>query len=78
VVRDDRITPRSNATLLFVNDTKKNAEITAKTDATGRFAVELPAGEYTLYVPGRDGKPVFHSQVLVKKTDDRLVTVVSR
>lgn len=77
MVRDDRITPQSNTTLRFVGD-KKGSEITARTDASGRFTVELPAGEWTLYVPGRDGKPVFHSQVFVRNSDDRLVTVVSR
>jgi hypothetical protein len=76
VVRDDRITPRANATLRFVND--RDEEVTAKADKTGRFTVELPAGEWTLYSPGVDGKPEFHSTVLVKNADDRRVTVVSR
>ena len=77
VVRDDRISPRANATLLFVGD-GKGQEVSAKTDPAGRFAVALPAGEWTLFVPGPEGKPVFHSQVLVRHADDRLVTVVSR
>lgn len=76
VVRDDRITPRANATLRFVNE--NDDEVIAKADKTGRFAVELPAGEWTLYAPGVDGKPEFHSTVLVKNADDRRVTVVSR
>jgi hypothetical protein len=76
VVHDDRITPRANATLRFVGD--KDEHVLAKADLTGRFAVELPAGEWTLYVPGTDGKPVFHSSVVVRDSDDRRVTVVSR
>jgi len=76
VVRDDRITPRANATLRFVNE--NDDEVVAKADRTGRFAIELPAGEWTLYSPGVDGKPEFHSTVLVKNADDRRVTVVSR
>jgi hypothetical protein len=76
VVRDDRITPRANATLRFVND--NDEEVIAKSDATGRFAVNLPAGEWTLYTPGKDGQSTFHSTVYVKPTDDRRVTVVSR
>jgi hypothetical protein len=76
VVYDDRITPRANATLRFVGE--KDEEVTAKADLTGRFAVELPTGEWMLYVPGKDGKPVFHSQLVVRESDNRLVTVVSR
>lgn len=76
VVRDDRITPRANATLRFVND--NDEEVVAKADPTGRFAVNLPAGEWTLYAPGTDGKATFHSTVYVKPSDDRRVTVVSR
>lgn len=76
VVRDDRITPRANATLRFVGE--KDEEVTAKADRTGRFDVDLSAGEWTLYLTGADGKPTFHSTVLVRGSDDRRVTVVSR
>src|SRR5258708_18331238 len=76
VVRDDRITPRPNAILKFMGD--QDVEVTAKSDAAGRFAVELPPGEWTLMVPGKDGKPTFHSTLLVRRDDDRRVTVVSR
>jgi len=76
VVRDDRITPRANATLKFVGD--GDIEVMAKADATGRFAVELPPGEWTLYLRGADGKAKFHSTLVVRRDDDRRVTVVSR
>ncbi len=76
VVRDDRITPRPNATLTFTAEAGK--AVKAQTDFNGRFMVELPAGEYTLTVPGADGKPVYHSMVNVKNADNRLVMVVSR
>ena len=76
VVRDDRITPRANATLKFVGD--GDVEVTAKADAVGRFAVELPPGEWTLYLPGADGQAKFHSTLVVRREDDRRVTVVSR
>jgi hypothetical protein len=76
VVRDDRITPRSNAMLKFVG--AKDEQVVAKADPAGRFAVQLPPGEWTLYVPGQDGKATFHSTLVVRKTDDRTVTVVSR
>lgn len=76
VVRDDRITPRANAALKFVGD--DDVEVTAKADAAGRFAVELPPGEWTLYLPGADGTSKFHSTLVVRRDDDRRVTVVSR
>jgi hypothetical protein len=38
----------------------------------------LPAGDWTLYLNGSDGKAVFHSQITVRNNDQRLVTVVSR
>jgi hypothetical protein len=77
IVNDDRISPLSNAKLSFVEE-GKGSEIIAKADYSGRFSVELPAGEYTLYIPGNKGQQVFHSTLLVKNTDNRVVTVVSR
>jgi len=76
VLRDDRITPRANTTLRFVNE--QDVEVTAKADPSGRFAVELPAGEWTLMMTGLNGKPAFHSTLMVRNDDDRKVTVVSR
>ena len=76
MVRDDRITPRANATLKFVGDS--DVEVTAKADAAGRFAVELPPGEWSVYLRGADGKSKFHSTLVVRRDDDRRVTVVSR
>lgn len=76
VVRDDRITPRANTTLRFVGD--GDVRVTARADAAGRFAVELPPGDWTLYLPGADGQDRFHSTLVVHRDDDRRVTVVSR
>jgi hypothetical protein len=76
VVRDDRITPRANAALRFVGE--KDEQVTARADRAGRFEVDLPAGEWTLYLTSTDGRPTFHSTILVRGSDDRRVTVVSR
>jgi hypothetical protein len=76
VVRDDRITPRPNAVIKFAG--QGGAEILTKADYSGRFAVNLPAGEWSMFTPGADGKSAFHSTLLVKNTDNRNVTVVSR
>lgn len=78
VVADDRITPKGNARIFFTNTAKKGEEYSVQADPTGRFNVELPAGDWTLYLNGSDGKAVFHSQITVRNNDQRLVTVVSR
>jgi hypothetical protein len=78
VVSDDRITPKSGARVIFASAGKQGSQISAQADRTGRFAVELPAGEWTIYMTGSDGKPVYHSDINVKNNDQRLVTVVSR
>jgi hypothetical protein len=77
LVRDDRITPRSNGSLKFVSE-KTGEHMVAKADSGGRFAIDLPAGEWTIYTPGNDGKQAFHSTLMVKNDDRRNVTVVSR
>lgn len=76
VVRDDRITPRAGAALKFVGDSDE--QVVARADLAGRFAVDLPAGEWTLYLTGPDGQATFHSTLVVRNQDDRRVTVVSR
>jgi hypothetical protein len=78
VVRDDRITPRGNAKMLFVSVEKQGPQETATTDSTGRFDVALKAGEWLMYVAGEDGKPEYHSKLTVQASDDRVVTIVSR
>jgi hypothetical protein len=78
VVADDRITPKGNARIFFANTVKKGEEYSVQADPTGRFNVELPPGDWTLYLNGNDGKAVFHSQITVRNNDTRLGTVVSR
>jgi hypothetical protein len=78
IVSDDRITPKSGARIFFASVGEKGREYSAQADPTGRFAIELPPGDWELYMSGNDGKPAFHSQINVKSNDQRLVTVVSR
>jgi hypothetical protein len=75
VVSDDRITPKAGARIIFANAGK---QLTAQAGPDGRFAIELPAGDWDIYMSDRDGKPVYHSQLSVNRNDQRLVTVVSR
>lgn len=78
VVSDDRITPKAGAKIFFANVAKQGTELSAQADPAGRFAIELPPGEWNLFMTGADGKPVFHSQIAIAQNDQRLVTVVSR
>lgn len=78
IVSDDRITPKSGARIYFATAGKQTTQLSAQADPSGRFAIELPAGDWDLYMTGTDGKPVYHSQISVKNNDQRLVTVVSR
>jgi hypothetical protein len=78
VVFSDRITPRGNAKILFVNVEKNGPQESVQTDELGRFSTQLETGDWLMYVPGKDGKPEFHTRLTIQPADDRLVTVVSR
>jgi len=78
VVHDDRFTPRAAARVVFVNASQSTARETANTDALGRFAVNLPQGDYWMYVAGGADKPTYHSTIRMAAGNDRTVTVVSR
>jgi hypothetical protein len=78
IVAEDRITPRAGTRLYFAASERTKPQFSTQADPAGRFTVELPAGEWAMYMTGSDGKPVFHSQISVKNSDQRLVTVVSR
>jgi len=77
VVADDRITPKGGSRIIFSNS-NQGQQFSAQADPAGRFAIDLPPGEWNLYMTAADGKPVYHSQIDVKHNDQRLVTVVSR
>ena len=51
--------------------------VEAFADPTGRFDIDLPAGEWKLYVNGT-GREAYHSKMTVQPADDRVVMVVSR
>ncbi len=78
VVADDRITPLGGTQIFFASVQRKGEQIAAQADPTGRFQVELPAGEWNLYTTGANGKAVYHSQISVHNNDQRLVTLVTR
>jgi len=78
VVSDDRFTPKGGSRIYFANASTPETKLSAQADPTGRFAVNLPAGDWNLYLTDAQGKPVYHSQISMKASDQRLVTVVSR
>jgi hypothetical protein len=78
VVFEDRITPRSDAKLLFVSATDRGSQFTANTNEIGQFGVTLPSGDWLMYVTDQNGKSDFHSKLTIQRMDDRVVTVVSR
>jgi len=78
VVYDDRITPQSGARIVFTSTNNNGSRYTAQADASGRFNVELPAGDWNLAMLASNGQAEYHSQIQVQKNDDRMLTVVSR
>jgi len=71
-------TPRGGAQMVFVSAQKQDVRLAATADRSGRFQVDLPAGGWYVYLAGADGKATYHSQLSVKPSESRNVTVVSR
>lgn len=78
LVADDRITPMDRATVTFVSLIDGRTRETARTDSLGQFAVDLPKGEWAIYVPDRSGRADYHSRLKVESGDQRSVLVVTR
>jgi hypothetical protein len=75
IVQRDQ-TPRAGASVLFVSaETGSRQTVTA--NGTGRFQVNLASGNWLVYVPGRDGTPLFHSRVNVNDKQPTRITVVN-
>ena len=74
----NNFTPRGGAQLVFVSAQKHDVRQAAVADPTGRFQVDLPAGGWYVYLAGADGRTTYHSQLTVKPSESRNVTVVSR
>jgi hypothetical protein len=71
-------TPRGGAQMVFVSVQKQDLRVAATADSAGRFHVDLPAGGWYVYLAGADGKATYHSQLTVKPSESRNLTVVSR
>jgi hypothetical protein len=78
VVLPDRITPRSNVKLVFVNADKPDQREYVSANAYGEFDVRLAAGKWNLYVGGENDRATYHKQVSLGDRDTYDYKVVSR
>jgi hypothetical protein len=76
VVRSDN-SPRANTRVLFV-DAAVGSRQTVTTNTSGRFDVDLPAGNWLVYLYGPDDIARFHSRIDVGATQSARVMLVNR
>jgi hypothetical protein len=69
--------PQRNTRVLFVSQDQERLQMTATTDTSGKFDIQLASGNWLVYTPGADGRPVFNQKVYVEGTGPRSVLLVS-
>jgi hypothetical protein len=77
VVRSDRA-PLGGVRVLFVNADRQGAQQSVTADAGGKFHARLSAGNWLVYVPGANGKLVYHTRIQVQEEQTQQMTLVSR
>jgi len=77
VVSDARA-PKAGVKLTFVSANNQAADQTVTADAAGRFDVQLPAGQWLVYVRTADGQQVYHSRIEVGGKQTSPFVLVSR
>lgn len=77
VVRNDQTTPLAGAKLVLVSAADKNVREYATADEFGRFDLQVPTGNWHLYVGDGSGRASFHKTVSLGEAE-RTFTVVSR
>jgi hypothetical protein len=78
VVLSDQVTPRPGAKLVFVNATDLKTREYATADQFGNFDLQLPAGDWFMYVGNGDGKASFQRKITIADAKARNFLVVSR
>lgn len=78
VVLNDQITPRAGAKLVFVNVADQKQREYATADGYGNFDLQLPSGDWYMYVGTGDGKATFQRKITIAPAADRNFLVVSR
>ncbi len=65
--------------MTFVSASKQAADQTVTADAAGNFNVQLPAGEWLVYLRTADGQQVYHSRLEVTGAQQKTpIVLVSR
>jgi hypothetical protein len=77
VVRRDNA-PRPNVRLRFVSLTRRGPQYPVTANSAGRFRVNLPPGNWLVYLTTTDGRQVFHSKITVQGSGSRRVQLVTR
>jgi hypothetical protein len=77
LVERDRITPRAETKLIFVNAASQDRK-EVRTNNHGEFELPLTAGEWHVYVGTGTGKAGFHSTLTLAEGQTRDLTVASR
>lgn len=70
--------PRPNARVLFVSAARGGSPQQVMADGWGRFRVTLASGGWLVYVNDAQEKPVFHSKIDLRESENRQVTLVAR
>ncbi len=78
VVANNYVTPMRGAKVLFVSNKSEQVKQSTVADTTGRFAVNLPAGGWKIFVSRQDGTLEYHSSINVQDSQNRQFMVVSR
>jgi len=78
VVMPDQLTPRPGAKLVFLNADNQAEKKYATANQFGEFDLQLPAGNWYVYLGGADGKATYHKQVSLGDKDTYDYKVVSR
>ena len=76
VARTDN-SPKADAKILFVNALTSQQK-TIRTNNSGRFQIELPAGSWHVYLYGVDGTVAYETRIDVNGAQPRQVNLVSR
>ena len=78
VVASDQITPKGGVRVVFLNASNLEVRRYAEADRFGNFDLELPAGDWHLYLGTGNGQAVYQKKVNVVANDTRTFKVVSR
>jgi hypothetical protein len=74
----DRNAPKAGVQVIFVSAKRQAPEKTVTSNVAGQFEVELPAGDWLVYLRSADGQQVYHSKFTVEGSQRAPIMLVSR